>query len=527
MRWTGVRAVVVGGLVALLAFGCDSVGPLSAGLAKKPEKKKADAGVAMTDGGTGDGGTDGLSADGGGGCDATGPSDAGVTADAGPNAPPTVNAGEDVVTTEGASVALTAMASDPDGDPLAYDWTFRLEPSAFPASCGFTGAHDVAAVTFRCDDDVVAVVTVTVSDGHGAPVADDVRVEFRNVAGASQFLRPQDGLVIKRDTPLDAAILIQEPNLADIDDCTLFRDDHGDVTRVVKPTPTGDPSLQTCVWPASTFLTQLTGMRHVVAHVGERDAMVPDVASNIVVYAADPREVASGEGTIPVCTTGNASLEFAVRYDTADATRPHGFVRYQDPKANIDFSTQALDWFVVSRVRPSQPPDTIAVSGHAQNGGRDCSLLLFARGPKSFEFATGSHFGEARLRLVCGTDVYDTNPSSILDVDDSPMTPFREGEVHIDIPQDPPEEKTICGDPANEGADCRSSGMRNVASAVCHAGHCVLTCIQAPSEGEVAADCDGFVENGCEIDIMGDPANCGFCGNFCAAECIQKRCHEE
>ena len=32
------------------------------------------------------------------------------------------------------------------------------------------------------------------------------------------------------------------------------------------------------------------------------------------------------------------------------------------------------------------------------------------------------------------------------------------------------------------------------------------------------ADCDGKIENGCEIDIMNDQENCGACGNICTLE---------
>jgi hypothetical protein len=333
--------------------------------------------------------------------------------------------------------------------------------------------------------------------------------------------------VVKRDTPLDAAILIQEPNLADIDECTLFRDDRGDVTRVVRATPTGDPLLQTCVWPAGNFLTQLTGMRHVTAHVSERDAMVADVGANLVIFAADPREIASGEGTLPVCTTGDAYLQFAVRYPSGDATRPQGFLRYNDPMVGLDLFTQTLDWFVVSRLRPSQPLDTVAVAGKVSSGGRECSFLLFARGPKWFEWGLGRQFGEARLRLLCGTDVYDTNPSSILDVDDSPMTPFRTGGVHIETPDVTPDPTfPFCQDAGNEGKDCRMDSMRGVASATCQGGRCVLTCA-VNGDGFPAADCDGFFENGCEIDLYSDSAHCASCEGFCADACVQARCRDE
>lgn len=54
----------------------------------------------------------------------------------------------------------------------------------------------------------------------------------------------------------------------------------------------------------------------------------------------------------------------------------------------------------------------------------------------------------------------------------------------------------------------------------CAGGQCRLLCATN------FADCNGKVEDGCEIETLGDPANCGSCGNACAAgvKCIQGKC---
>lgn len=62
------------------------------------------------------------------------------------------------------------------------------------------------------------------------------------------------------------------------------------------------------------------------------------------------------------------------------------------------------------------------------------------------------------------------------------------------------------------GRVCVSDG-EDVASAVCTAGRCVLTC-----SSRQRADCDGDASNGCESSLWFDPQNCGGCGVRCACE---------
>lgn len=65
--------------------------------------------------------------------------------------------------------------------------------------------------------------------------------------------------------------------------------------------------------------------------------------------------------------------------------------------------------------------------------------------------------------------------------------------------------------PANCGACGSACAPRAGAAAACAAGSCVYTCDVG------RADCDGVVTNGCETDLAGaDVDNCGACHNACA-----------
>jgi hypothetical protein len=353
--------------------------------------------------------------------------------DGGSNSPPSVSAGDDTGTDEGGVVRLTATASDPDGDSLTFQWTYRPDPNAFLQTCFFEEPSSASSL-FTCDNDGFATAIITVSDGVNPPVSDEVTVRFRNVAATVQFLAPPDGLVVQRDTPLEAIAQIQEPCLADLDECSLFRDDNVDSNRFALPVKQPDGRIL-CTFPQSTYLTQLTGMRRVQVRVGSRDATTAVASTNIVVWAADPNDSAEAvNGQFPGLSGGVARVGFSARYDSPSATRPSGYFRLDDSGAGLHFRSSQLDWFVISRIRSSQPAERAALAGRGRNGGRECTFLLFARGPKVFEFDAGERWGEVRARIDCGGDVYDTNPSPELDVDRSPLTPLSTGFVHLIYP---------------------------------------------------------------------------------------------
>jgi hypothetical protein len=266
-------------------------------------------------------------------------------------------------------------------------------------------------------------------------------------------------------------------------------------------------------------------MRTLLWQVAMQDQQDPVGESRIVVWEANPAEVANGQGMMPACTS-QASFAFSAHYPNPEANLPDGFFRLDDVAGNMHFRSTGLDWFVISRVRPSQPPDRVALSGRGKNGDKDCTFLLFAKGPLPSQFEQGARGGEARAMIRCGAESYDTimtDPFGVNDVDRSVLGALFTGYIHIDYPHDPVPMFNRCADPANEGLDCSDDHTVHVQSAVCHGGKCVITC-QPPDATSAWGDCDGLASNGCEMDLTSDSANCGACRSFCAGECAQKVC---
>ncbi len=91
-----------------------------------------------------------------------------------PNRVPTANAGPDQTVTVGATVQLTGSgSSDPDNDPLTYQWTFALTPANSTAQ--LTGATS-ATPSFVADVTGAFTVQLMVNDGKVDSPADTVTV---------------------------------------------------------------------------------------------------------------------------------------------------------------------------------------------------------------------------------------------------------------------------------------------------------------------------------------------------------------
>ena len=92
-------------------------------------------------------------------------------------------------------------------------------------------------------------------------------------------------------------------------------------------------------------------MRSVRVQVAVQDAYDVILEHEIVVWAADPADVANGEGEFTVCSSGTGSVAFAAHYPNAEATKPEGYLRFDHIPSAFHFLTRDIDWFVVSRVR--------------------------------------------------------------------------------------------------------------------------------------------------------------------------------
>ncbi|MDO8541473.1 MAG: PKD domain-containing protein [Opitutaceae bacterium] len=94
---------------------------------------------------------------------------------------PVANAGPDQVVNEGATVQLDASASsDPENNPLTFDWTV----ASFTGPPITLSSSTVANPTFSALDDGVYTLLVVVTDGNGGVASDDVQVTVKNVAPA-------------------------------------------------------------------------------------------------------------------------------------------------------------------------------------------------------------------------------------------------------------------------------------------------------------------------------------------------------
>ena len=105
-----------------------------------------------------------------------------------PNRPPSVSSGGPYTGDEGAAIALSGSATDPDNDQLTLQWSYTKGPDVDPtATCSFANAN-AASTTITCTDDGQYWVQLAASDGVNAMVVDNVVVTtVANVAPTATF----------------------------------------------------------------------------------------------------------------------------------------------------------------------------------------------------------------------------------------------------------------------------------------------------------------------------------------------------
>lgn len=103
------------------------------------------------------------------------------------NLPPSVNAGSDQSVSTGATVNLSASASDPDGTISSYAWT---QVSGTDITASLTGASTANASFTAPGSAATIVMRCTVVDNLGAPSFDDVQITVTAAASGSVPNRP-------------------------------------------------------------------------------------------------------------------------------------------------------------------------------------------------------------------------------------------------------------------------------------------------------------------------------------------------
>ena len=93
------------------------------------------------------------------------------------NRPPAADAGPDLTVTEGGTAALAGTAADPDGDPVTYLWT---HDSALDVRLADATAPSTTLAAPQVDRDTAILLTLTVTDRHGAAASDTAEITITN-----------------------------------------------------------------------------------------------------------------------------------------------------------------------------------------------------------------------------------------------------------------------------------------------------------------------------------------------------------
>jgi len=122
------------------------------------------------------------------------------------NAAPTVNAGNDKAATAGATVSVSATATDPDGDNLTYAW---VQIDGTPITLSEASSTEANFVAPDIDASEKLTLEFTASDPSGASASDRITVEI-NPTARSNKCDPSDVPDSLRDAPYSLDFFYQK-----------------------------------------------------------------------------------------------------------------------------------------------------------------------------------------------------------------------------------------------------------------------------------------------------------------------------
>lgn len=260
------------------------------------------------------------------------------------NRPPSMSAGSDVSGNEAAAISLDATVSDADGDAVTATWTWAAGAGVDPgANCRFADAGAVDT-TVTCSDDGTYTLTLSATDGKGAPVVDTAIVTVANVAPTVGTLSGPSGPVA-----VNTAVQISGPftdaGTNDTQTCSL---DWRDGSSSAGTVSAGNCSASHTYGTAGVYEVAMT----VTDDDGGPDAngfqyvVVYDSAGGFVVgggWIDSPAGAYVPDPTV----AGKASFGFISRY-AKGATAPEGNTQFQFKAGDLDVRSTSYEWLVVS-----------------------------------------------------------------------------------------------------------------------------------------------------------------------------------
>ncbi|MEO5988177.1 MAG: FlgD immunoglobulin-like domain containing protein, partial [Candidatus Eisenbacteria bacterium] len=277
------------------------------------------------------------------------------------NHPPTLSVPDTLTANEGALVAFSAVATDPESavQPL----TFSLVPPS-PANATVDGS--TGQVQWTPVDNGSATIRVRVSDGFSATEA-DVRVGVLNVAPTASIVSPAAGALYALGDAVAFTGTYADAGAADTHTARWIVDGQTLTAVVNAATHTVSASWSAPapgVYSVRLVVTDDDGGEGQATQVDGFDAMVVvyDPAGGFATgggWFKSPAGAYRADTTL----TGKASFGFVSKY-ARGASVPTGETEFQFKAANFRFQSSAYEWLVVSGAR-AQYHGTGSVNGVA------------------------------------------------------------------------------------------------------------------------------------------------------------------
>jgi FtsP/CotA-like multicopper oxidase with cupredoxin domain len=338
------------------------------------------------------------------------------------NGPPTVTV-DDAAGAEGAAVPIHGSVVDPDGDPVTHTWAVTANAGVDPGATCVIADPNALDTTVTCTDDGVFTLTLTASDGINAPVADTGALTLSNVAPTISLGSPPSGSVYVIGSTVSVVANVADPGTNDTLTCSFFWDGGG--PNSASAAGAGVCSQSNAFAAAGVYTSTVT--------VADDDGGVGGpITVVIVVYNPDSKMTGGGIANSPLgalvsnpAAVGTGQFEFNPNY-LPRATIPSGKARFAFRSGGLDFTSNLLEWLVVTGNRGQ-----LRGSGTVNSGG-DYGFLLTVVDGGTGPAATADRF---RLKIwdksAGDAVVYDTTLGGAEDIDLSPTVPIVNGSIVV------------------------------------------------------------------------------------------------
>ncbi len=258
------------------------------------------------------------------------------------NQPPVADANGPFSVDEGGFVVVTASGSDPDNDPLTFDWDLDND-----------GLFEISgqSVTFSAldlDGPSIQTIVVKVTDSGGLFATDQATVEIANVAPIlAEITAPIEPVQV--NTGITAAANFIDPGLPDIHTASWDWGDGNSLPGIVEETDGSGIVTGSHTYSAAGVYT--------VSLIVWDDDTDSDTSVFRFVVIFDPSagyvtgagwiDSPAGAYTPEPSLTGKAKFGFESKYKKGQST-PDGHTKFSFKTADLKFESTSYDWLVIA-----------------------------------------------------------------------------------------------------------------------------------------------------------------------------------